>query len=227
MADDTRQSPKTATTDDGVPITKEGLTAHPENKPFAGQQWQDPSKDINPPQGANLLSGGTQNTAGGKAPEVSIGNAFQNGITFSDFAELPKRPCVRDAGMTGLGSGFALGGLRFMFRAGVFSACNWAVFGTCFGSGIMYQYCLYKRQAERDGMIRAVEIMNKNQLEKQAREQAKERQKEERRKLKDQELEAHYAKLRDEEARNRPWWKALCDTWTAMFDYNRGEGRKQ
>jgi len=207
MADDTRQSPKPAITDDGVPITKEALNAHPENKPFTGSAWQDPSQQPNPPQSANLMAGGTQNTAGGQAPEVSIGNAFSNGLGLSDFANLPKRPCVRDAYMTGITSGFALGGLRALFGASMFTVCSWAVASTCVSSGVMYQWCLWKRHAERDGMIRAVDILNKNQLEKKAREAAKERQKEDRRKVRDEELEAHYAKLKGEEAGRKPWYK--------------------
>jgi len=44
-------------------------------------------------------------------------------------------------------------------------------------------------------------------LEKKAREAAKERQKEDRRKVRDEELEAHYAKLKGEEAGRKPWYK--------------------
>jgi cytochrome c oxidase assembly protein subunit 20 len=210
MADDTRQSPKApALTDDGVAITRESLNAHPENKPFSGTQWQDPSvasnqsKEIIPPTNANLAPGGTQNTAGGQVPDITITNAWP---TLSDFSNLPKRPCVRDAYMTGMYTGFALGGSRLVFGRGLYSASSWFVASTCVASGVMYQWCLYRRQAERDGMIRAVEILNKNGLEKKAREQAKERQREERRRLKDEELEVEYAKRREEDARGKSWW---------------------
>jgi cytochrome c oxidase assembly protein subunit 20 len=108
MADDTRQ-PK-------EDLSREALTVHPEDRPFAGTQWQDgKAQPYTPPENANMLAGGTQHTAGGKAPEVSIGNAFQSGIKLSDFTDLPKRPCVRDALMTGIGGGFALGGFRAIF----------------------------------------------------------------------------------------------------------------
>jgi cytochrome c oxidase assembly protein subunit 20 len=208
MADDTRQSPKSPTlTDDGVPITKESLTAHPENKPFSGAQWQ---RDQQPraPQNANLMAGGTQNTAGGKIPEVSISNAFQNGLTWNDFTSLPSRPCVRDSFMTGIGSGFALGGTRALLRGSVWSACNWAAGGFCIASGVMYQYCLNKRQAEKEGMMRAVEILNAKSAERKAREEARERQKEERRKIKEEELAGQYQRLRQGETGvGKPWWK--------------------
>ena len=107
MADDTRQQED---------LSKEALTLHPENKPFTGAQWDGAkSKTYKPPENANMLPGGTENTAGGKIPEVSIGNAFGGKLKWSDFAELPKRPCIRDSFMTGIGAGFALGGVRTIF----------------------------------------------------------------------------------------------------------------
>ena len=107
MADDTRQQED---------LSKEALTLSPENKPFAGSQWEDTKNGgLRPPENANTLAGGTQNTAGGKVPDVSIGNAFQGGLKVSDFTELPKKPCVRDAFLTGFGAGFALGGVRAIF----------------------------------------------------------------------------------------------------------------
>merc|ERR1712059_36101 len=86
-----------------------------------------------------------------KTPEVSLSNAFDGGIKWSDFTELPKRPCVRDALMTGIGSGFAFGGIRAIFGAAVWTSCTWAVGSFCLGAPAMYQFCLYKRQAEKEG----------------------------------------------------------------------------
>lgn len=63
-----------------------------------------------------MLAGGTQHTAGGKMPEVSFTTAFEGGLKWSDFTDLPKKPCVRDALLLGIGVGFALGGLRAIFR---------------------------------------------------------------------------------------------------------------
>ena len=61
----------------------------------------------------------------------------------------------------------------------------------------MYQYCLYKRQAEKEGMMRVVDIMNKKDIERKAREQRKEKVKEERRLVKDQELDTQLATLKE------------------------------
>ncbi|GAB7363318.1 hypothetical protein MBLNU230_g3599t1 [Neophaeotheca triangularis] len=207
MADDTRQS-------DEPPINKDTLTVNPENKPFAGTQWQG-GKQIPyqppPPQNANMMPGGTDNTAGGKAPEVTIGNAFAKGITWEDFKELPKRPCVRDALMTGIGAGFTVGGIRAIFGAGVKVACNWAVGSACFSSIGMHQYCMYKRQAEKEGMMRAVEILNKKEADKKAREARREKAREERRAKQEGDQDAKFAALKGTEGGNgdsaKPWWK--------------------
>ncbi|KAK1066372.1 hypothetical protein LTR74_007259 [Friedmanniomyces endolithicus] len=192
MADDTRQSPED--------LSRQALTVNPENRPFTGTQWQNGKAvpyTAPPPQSANMLAGGTEHTAGGKVPEVSLGNAFQSGLKWSDFTDLPKRPCVRDALLTGIGGGFALGGFRVIFGAAVWNACSWAVGSFCFSSASMYQYCLYKRQAEKEGMMRVVDIMNKKDIERKAREQRKEKVKEERRLVKDQELDTQLATLKE------------------------------
>lgn len=108
MADDTRQQRED--------LSREALTVDPNAKAFSGAQWQDSKQASHKqPENANLMAGGTQHTAGGKAPEVSLSTAFEGGLKWNDFAELPKKPCVRDALMTGIGSGFALGGIRAIF----------------------------------------------------------------------------------------------------------------
>ena len=74
----------------------------------------------------------------------------------------------------------------------------------------MYQWCLYKRSQEKEGMMRAMEIMNKRDMEKKAREQQREKAREERRKLKEQDQENQFAALRESrggDASGKPWWK--------------------
>lgn len=113
MADDTRQPRED--------LSKEALTVDPSAKAFSGSQWAGAKENetYKPPENANAMAGGTQHTAGGKVPEVSISNAFDGGLKMKDFTELPKRPCVRDALLTGIVAGFALGGLRMVFRGTV------------------------------------------------------------------------------------------------------------
>lgn len=63
------------------------------------------------PPNANALPGGGQNTAGSKNQEASLLDAAKS-IRLSDFKEVHKKPCVRDALMTGIGAGFGIGGVR-------------------------------------------------------------------------------------------------------------------
>lgn len=63
------------------------------------------------PQNANLLPGGTINTAGGKVRETSILEAAKT-IKLGDFRELHKKPCARESFLVGIGAGFGIGGLR-------------------------------------------------------------------------------------------------------------------
>lgn len=111
MADDTRQSPK-------EDLSKEALTVDPNRRAFAGEQWKGAKQDYQSAPAANVLAGGKEHTAGGKLPEISISSAFDGGLKVSDFTELPAKPCVRESLLTGLGSGFALGGVRWIFRGG-------------------------------------------------------------------------------------------------------------
>ena len=57
--------------------------------------------------------------------------------------------------------------ILLIFTATVLSASNWAVGTFCFGSFLMYEYCQRKRYLEMEGMKRAVEVMDRKQLEKQ------------------------------------------------------------
>ncbi|KAK5698401.1 hypothetical protein LTR17_023697 [Elasticomyces elasticus] len=160
MADDTRLPQTTPKTSSDTDLSRAALTVSPENKPFTGTQWQN-GKAVGPyvspqaPESANMLAGGTEHTAGGKAPEVTLANAVKD-LGWKDFSELPKRPCVRDALLTGIGSG---------------------------------------RQAEKDGMMRVIDVMNKKDIERKAREQRKEKVKQERRLNKDEELDTRIAAM--------------------------------
>lgn len=119
MADDTRESPAgSSRVQQSAPSAiADQLNEHPENKPFTEAQWHQGGKSgtYRPPENANMMAGGTENTAGGKVPEVTVSNAVGS-IKRDDFLQLPKRPCVRDALMTGIGLGAGMGGVRVIFR---------------------------------------------------------------------------------------------------------------
>ena len=55
-------------------------------------------------------------------------------------------------------------------------------------------------------MMRAVEIMNKNAIEKEAQRARKQKEREQQRQEKDQELDARYAAAR-EAGSGKSWWK--------------------
>ena len=106
MADDTRNS---AIKED---LSREALTVDPSQKAFSGAQWQETqAQGYQPPQNANMMPGGTENTAGGQTKEIGLGDAIE-AIKLEDFTVIHKKPCVRDALMVGIGSGFGVGGVR-------------------------------------------------------------------------------------------------------------------
>ena len=57
------------------------------------------------PPNANLLP------AGGRTKQAGYFDALRS-IKFSDFEEVHRKPCVRDAFLTGIGTGFGIGGVR-------------------------------------------------------------------------------------------------------------------
>lgn len=64
------------------------------------------------PESANMLPAAAgQNTAGAKLREAGILDALKS-INFNEFQEVHKKPCVRDAFLTGIGGGFGIGGVR-------------------------------------------------------------------------------------------------------------------
>jgi cytochrome c oxidase assembly protein subunit 20 len=67
---------------------------------------------------------------------------------------------------------------------------------------------LFQRKAEKEGMTRAMEILNRKEMEKKAREQRKEQLKKERREIKDKEQDAQLAALKEKaDGSGKPWWK--------------------
>ena len=99
MADDTRQA----------------LNVNPDNKAFVGQQWDNAEPAYKAPENANLMAGGTEHTAGGKVGDVTITDAAKT-IKWEEFKSLHKKPCVRDSLLAGIGTGFAFGSVRAIWR---------------------------------------------------------------------------------------------------------------
>jgi cytochrome c oxidase assembly protein subunit 20 len=78
-------------------------------------------------------------------------------------------------------------------------AANWAVGTFVLASFANYEFCLYRRRLERTHMKRAVEIIDRKKVEKEAAAQAK---REERRILKEE-----ADKKAEEEAKRKSSWK--------------------
>ena len=139
---------------------------------------------VAPPSANALPPGAGLNTAGGKPKEPGVFDALKS-IRVGEFKEGHKKPCVRDALLTGIGGGFGIGSVRaiwggkwlidslhamgmgLMGTATVWSACNWAVGSFVFGSFLMYEFCQRRRLLEKQGIKRAVEVVDRKQSEKQ------------------------------------------------------------
>jgi cytochrome c oxidase assembly protein subunit 20 len=94
------------------------------------------------------------------------------------------------------------------------SACNWAVGTFSIAAISMYQYCQYKRRAEKEGMTRAMEIIDRKQIERKQKEARMERARELRRQKKEAEDESKFAQLNagnfvpgESSSSSSSWWK--------------------
>ncbi|KAI5196386.1 hypothetical protein E4T42_08901 [Aureobasidium subglaciale] len=165
-------------------------------KAFTSEQWKDAeATHAKAPENANVYAAAaSQHTAGGSAADVTLTDAAKT-IKIDDFADLPKKPCVRDSLLTGMTAGFVVGSSRAIWRAPIQSATNWAVGTFVIGSAAMYQYCQHKRLAEKEGMTRAMEIIDRKQVERKQKEARLERARELRRQKKEQEDNQKFADL--------------------------------
>ena len=104
-------------------------------------------------------------------------------------------PCVRESLLMGIGGGFGVGGVRallggtslpvpsyfcfwlvlrgivvnnILVAAPIPKAANWAVGTFAFAALANYEFCLYKRRIERQHMKRAVEIIDRKKVQKEA-----------------------------------------------------------
>jgi len=63
------------------------------------------------PENVNALPGGGLNTAGGRPKDAGLLEAMKS-VRLQELKEVHKKPCVRDALLTGIGAGFGIGGIR-------------------------------------------------------------------------------------------------------------------
>ncbi|KAF4537584.1 Cox20/FAM36A [Lasiodiplodia theobromae] len=191
MADDTRRIPTT---------TSDAASSSDPNVRQSGTKYESfvPAASGDNP---NVMPGGTQHTAGGeKIGGVSLSDGFKT-IQPKDFLEIHKYPCVREAILTSIGTGFGTGGLMAIWGKSIAKSCNWAAGVFVFTSMASYEFCKQKQRLEREGMARAVEIMDRKREEKRAKRQeiiaARRKAKEESDRLEEERMNAA----------QKPWWK--------------------
>lgn len=163
------------------------------------QSSRTPSEGATPPrpqEPANIMPGGTANTAGGTLVDFTIGDAVKS-IKLEDFKTIHQKPCARDGLLMGIGSGFAAGGIAVVLGRPVWKAANFAVAGFCLSSLGAYQYCQYRRGIEKAGMKRAVEIMDRKKADMLAKREIRRKAKVEADRLEKEQ--------RKEEERRRSW----------------------
>lgn len=106
-------------------------------------------------------------------------------------------PCARTGLLTGIGSGAAVGALRWVMGLPVPRAANWAVGAGVLAAAGQYEYCQFRRREEREKVRRVVEVYGRQQAA------LREKEKEERERKAREERE----RAAEEERRSRRWWR--------------------
>ncbi|KAJ9156742.1 hypothetical protein NKR19_g4216 [Coniochaeta hoffmannii] len=156
------------------------------------------------PQTQSLLQAPTPTTAEAEAARKSLATppptiaAAWASVKAGDFLSVHQAPCSRDGFLTGIGSGAAVGALRFVLGSGVPKAANWAVGAGVLGAVLQYEYCQASRRREREKMKRVVEVYDRKQGEMR-------RLEEERRRARQQEKEKEEEEERIRQSKR--WWK--------------------
>ncbi|KAL2223206.1 hypothetical protein M432DRAFT_635834 [Thermoascus aurantiacus ATCC 26904] len=193
MAGDTRDSDPPASdkqTDDKTksqdPFAPTKKPKHEFPKSQVGKLWE---AFGNPEEPINLMA------PNAKQKDVSLTEVIKS-ISWNDFTSFYKAPCARESLLTGLGTGFCVGGIRAVLGGlgSIWPACNWAVGAFAVASIGMHEFCQQRRVKELDGMKQAVELMRELKLKKQ----------QEREKKKAEEEAA--ARAAEEERKRKSWF---------------------
>jgi len=94
-------------------------------------------------------------------------------LRMGDIKQVYMYPCARESLLSGIGGGFAIGGVRALLGAPLLKSCNWAVGTFCFLGIGAYEFCLQKRRLEKSNMKRATEIIDRKKAEKEMAVQVK------------------------------------------------------
>lgn len=163
-----------------------------------------PTSQLQPPPQPYLNHGANQPTPTSAEAEAArsqlaarqptIADAWAS-VKAGDLLSVHQAPCSRTGFLTGIGSGAAVGALRFVLGSGVPKAANWAVGVGVLGAVLQYEYCQASRRREREKMKRVVEVYDKKQAEMRAMEEER--------------IRARKAQQEEEASRKveRSWWK--------------------
>jgi len=120
MAADTRESPSSKGARPATTATNQGKQSDAYVVPMAL------------PNANALPAGAGHNTAGGKVQEAGVVDALKS-IKPNEFKEVHKKPCVRDALLTGIGGGFGIGSVRAIWGC---TLCYWSLYSSmCLADG--------------------------------------------------------------------------------------------
>lgn len=93
-------------------------------------------------------------------------------VQLSDFLEVHKMPCFRDAMLPGIAGGSGIGALRFVLGGSIPKSCNYASASFVGISIVMYELCQRRRQYDREGIRKAVKVLDEKQKMKEAEDKA-------------------------------------------------------
>ncbi|PHH79326.1 hypothetical protein CDD80_5089 [Ophiocordyceps camponoti-rufipedis] len=122
------------------------------------------SKDT-PPETIHWPKPSPEAESEAEAPPLPTISAAVATISKEDFLTIASKPCAREGLLTGIASGFLAGALRFILHGNVPKAANWAVGIFVVGSTASYEYCQFRRRAQRRAMVRQIEVVNDHRRE--------------------------------------------------------------
>ncbi|KAK3312818.1 hypothetical protein B0H66DRAFT_568948 [Apodospora peruviana] len=92
----------------------------------------------------------------------------------ADILKVHQAPCGREGLMTGIGTGFAVLGLRWVIGSPIWKAANWGVGAFVAASAAGWEYCRFQRRKEMTKMKRVVEVYDRKHAERAVAKKTKE-----------------------------------------------------
>ena len=109
----------------------------------------------------------TEEEAEEASKQVSYVDAARS-IKLEDFSNVHHTPCFRNAMLPGIAGGMGVGAIRFLIGANAMAAANWAVGGFAGIAFVTHGFCQRRRSLEKEGIRRAVEVLDKKDAFKEA-----------------------------------------------------------